>query len=185
LIYFNFIIQHLIYWKLVFLPFFFPFLSIKLSWSYAHGSRVCGLTRLNSYCFPIAKGIVLGSCLESLVSKVNTSWFLFFQVFFFKLIYLNFIIQYLIYWKLILILFFFLSFYWVIPILYLWSRGLLVNLGWFIFFSLIFQIKFIFSFLSFNVELFDNWALWFLLNFLSNTVILIWRLGQRFSSWSR
>ena len=46
LIYFNFILQHLIYLKLVFLLFFFHFLSIELSWSCAHDHKICKLTHI-------------------------------------------------------------------------------------------------------------------------------------------
>jgi hypothetical protein len=71
---------------------FFPFIPIRLSWSWALRVNL-GQLRF----FLIAMGLITGSWPESLVSKVNVDWPFCWN--FFKLNYFNFIIQYLIYWS--------------------------------------------------------------------------------------
>jgi hypothetical protein len=49
--FFNFILQHLIYWELIFLLFFFNLLSMRLSQFYVHGREISILIRVNSSLF--------------------------------------------------------------------------------------------------------------------------------------
>jgi hypothetical protein len=119
----NFILKHLIYLKLVFLPFFSPFLSIKLSRFYAHRYRVCGLTHNLFFVIELVPG-----------SKPRLM-----QIDFFKNLFIlisSFNIWFIGNWS--LYPFFLFYFYWVIWILCLWSWGLRVNLSWLICFLFLF-----------------------------------------------